>query len=367
MKIGVLKFGGTSLIDDLKISVLNIIKAKLKEYDKLIIVVSAIGRNNDRYATDTFKGLCKNVSDKEKALLMSVGETISTVILSDYLNENKINSIAINIMELGFKATNEYLNANIINFNSEYIDNYLLNYDVVIVPGFQGITSDNQIVTLGRGGSDLTAVIIASKYKVDYLYIYKDVEGIMNISPKILKEGTLLKNLSYDFIINLSFQGSEVINYKAAIKAKKSNLKIKIGSTLTGLSKTTISDNKYNNIGFSFINDLVYLEINNKELDKIKELEYIEKYYKYSKVILTKEIFNNINNLNYIKQKKVSKIIILYNSNKTIIEYLRKILVENNINIINILNCHDKYIIYIDQDKFNESMKLLYFYIKGGE
>ncbi|MGE5456613.1 MAG: hypothetical protein ACM3O4_05905 [Ignavibacteriales bacterium] len=367
MNIGVIKFGGTSLIEDLKENVLKIIKDKLIEYDKLIVIVSAIGRNGDNYATDTLKNLCINSSNKEKALLMTVGETISTVILSDYLNQNKINSIAVNIIELGFNATNEYLNANVINFNSEYIDNYLLNYDVVIIPGFQGLTCDKQIVTLGRGGSDLTAVIIAHKYKVDYLYIYKDIEGIMNINPKVVKNGTLFKNLSYNFVINLSFQGSEVINYKAAIKAKKLGVKIKVGSTITGICKTTISDNKGNNIGFSFINDLVYLETNNKELSKIKELEYIEKYYKYSKTILTKEVFNKLDDIEFIKKKMVSKIIVLYDLDKTITKELRRILVNNNIDIISMLNYNDKYIIYIDQENFHKSMELIYFYFKGGD
>lgn len=367
MNIGVIKFGGTSLIEDLKENVLKIIKDKLIEYDKLIVIVSAIGRNGDNYATDTLKNLCINSSNKEKALLMTVGETISTVILSDYLNQNKINSIAVNIIELGFNATNEYLNANVINFNSEYIDNYLLNYDVVIIPGFQGLTCDKQIVTLGRGGSDLTAVIIAHKYKVDYLYIYKDIEGIMNINPKVVKNGTLFKNLSYDFVINLSFQGSEVINYKAAIKAKKLGVKIKVGSTITGICKTTISDNKGNNIGFSFINDLVYLETNNKELSKTKELEYIEKYYKYSKTILTKEVFNKLDDIEFIKKKMVSKIIVLYDLDKTITKELRRILVNNNIDIISMLNYNDKYIIYIDQENFHKSMELIYFYFKGGD
>ncbi len=367
MNIGVLKFGGTSLTDELKDNVLKIIKDKLMEYDKLIIVVSAIGRNGDRYATDTLKNLCTDVSNREKALLMTVGETISTVILSNYLRQNAINSMAINVIELGFNATNEYLNANIIDFNSGYIDNYLLNYDVVIIPGFQGLTCDNQIVTLGRGGSDLTAVVIAYKYKVDYLYIYKDIEGIMNINPKVIKDGILFKNLSYDYVINLSFQGSEVINYKAAIKAKKLNVKIKIGSTITGLCKTTISDNKDNNIGFSFINDLVYLEVSNEELYKIKEVEHIEKYYKYSKVILTKEIFNKVDNIISIKQKMISKIIVLYNLDKDITKEIRKILVSNDIDIINIINCNDKYIIYIDQDNFNKTINLIYLYFNGGD
>ena len=183
----VYKFGGTALLEEEK--VLDVVKLGLLEHQKIIVVVSAIGRTLSPYSTDALYDMSRYVSSKESYRLVSCGEIISSVIVSNLFRKNGINAISLSIYEMnlifddGFKM-------------NDSIEKYLKEYDVVIVPGFVGL-KDNEPVLLPRGGSNITASYLASYFKSN-LVIFTDVDGIYYTDPRIDKNAKRIRVASYD-------------------------------------------------------------------------------------------------------------------------------------------------------------------------
>ncbi len=237
MDIVVLKFGGTSVTTlEKRQMIIEIVKNCIKNNETPIVVVSAIGRYPDAYATDTLISL---VNDNFKAsskcgmdLLMSCGETISSVVISSCLNNYGINSLPVTGFQAGIITDDNFSNANVIDFNDSFIKKLLNDNIVPVVTGFQGITKDGFITTLGRGGSDTTATVLGAYLKAKRVDIFTDVDGLMNADPNLIKDAKIYDEISYDKAYEMACNGAKVINEKAILYAKEKNIPLYIKNTL---------------------------------------------------------------------------------------------------------------------------------------
>lgn len=237
MEIVVLKFGGTSVTTlEKREKIINLVKQTIANNELPIVVVSAIGRYPDNYATDTLISLVDDDFKQKNLLamdlLMSCGETISSVIISATLEANGIRAIPLTGGQAGIITDNEFGNASIIQYNSKLIRSILKEGKVPVVTGFQGVTKDGYITTLGRGGSDTTATIIGTYLNAKRIEIYTDVDGIMTNDPRIDKNAKLIEEISYSKAYNMALKGAKVIHHKAIKYPQEKNVPIYIKNIL---------------------------------------------------------------------------------------------------------------------------------------
>lgn len=230
-KIKVLKFGGSSLktIEDRK-KVISIIQNELIDF-KVVVIVSAIGRYPSPYATDTLIHLSKNLQGKQKDEIMSCGELISSHVLCSECLECNLNAVSLNICENGIYTNMKYNDADIIHVDTNTIYQYLNKHDLVIVPGFFGINQYQHISSLGRGGSDLSAVAIAHGLGLNEVTIYSDVKGIYSCDPKKFTNAILYPFVNYQQAMILSNLNVQVLQNKACLYAYKNKIDIILKST----------------------------------------------------------------------------------------------------------------------------------------
>lgn len=234
MELVVLKFGGTSLTTiEKKERILEIINETIERNEIPIVVVSAIGRMNDPYATDTLLSFISEKGFKENNLqatdlLMSCGEIISCVSMASFLFSNGINAIPLTGGQAGIITDHNFGNANVISFDDTFIKNVLKDKKIPIVAGFQGITKDGLVTTLGRGGSDTTATIIGKYLNAKRIEIYKDVDGIMTCDPKEDNRAEVISYLSYEDAFDIANNGARVIHDKAISFAKDASIPIHV-------------------------------------------------------------------------------------------------------------------------------------------
>lgn len=183
----VYKYGGTALLDEEQL--IATVNEGIKEYEKIVLIVSAIGRYPAPYSTDTLFKMCDCVSEKEKARIVSCGEIISSVKVSNILNKNYIDSVALSIYEINLKYNDGFT-------VDDKINEYFEDYDVIVIPGFIGL-NNNEPVLLPRGGSNITASFFANYFKCD-LIIFTDVDGLYYEDPKLNNRAERISILSYD-------------------------------------------------------------------------------------------------------------------------------------------------------------------------
>ena len=246
MKILIQKFGGTSISSKEKREkvIKKVVKA-IKEGFSPVVVVSAMGRYGEPYATDTLLSL---IDDKLKRdnklatdLLMCCGELISSVILCNELELLGIEAIPISGGQAGIITDDNFSNASLIDVDDKKILDILVEGKVPVVAGFQGMTKDGFFTTLGRGGSDTTAAILGVALDAQSIEIYTDVDGIMTADPRIVKEASLINILSYDEVFQLADQGAKVIHPNAVEIAKLGNIPIIIKNTMNDCEGTIIN------------------------------------------------------------------------------------------------------------------------------
>lgn len=240
MGIVVQKFGGSSVAD--KDKLLNVCNHIIKEYEKnnkVVVVVSAQGKTTDKLIEEE-REISTNPSKREHDVLTSVGEQITIAKLAIFLNELGYNAISFTGWQVPIITDNCYGNANIIDINTEKVLRELENNRIVIIAGFQGVTHLGEITTLGRGGSDTTAVALASYLKADKLYIYTDVDGVYsedpNINPKAMKYDTI----SYDKMIEMAENGAKVLHTKCVKMAKENSVPIVVKSSFVDNAGTVV-------------------------------------------------------------------------------------------------------------------------------
>jgi len=275
MKILVQKFGGTSVstADRRALVVEKILKAREDGYSP-VVVVSAMGRKGQPYATDTLLSLIsqdlKNSNPLATDLLMSCGEIISTVIMCDELKDHAVTAVPLTGGQSGIITDNKYNNASILKVNPVRILNLAKEGKIPVIAGFQGISESGFITTLGRGGSDVTAALLGAALHADEIQIYTDVDGIMTADPNIVSDASLIEEISYNEVFQLADEGAKVIHPRAVEIAMKANVPLIIKNTLSDCSGTVINSFGTKNpnqiiIGITYMNDRVQVTIETKD------------------------------------------------------------------------------------------------------
>ncbi|RSK27084.1 aspartate kinase [Bacillus sp. HMF5848] len=246
MKIIVQKFGGTSVRDEKgRERARYHIENAIREGYKVVVVVSAMGRKGEPYATDTLLSLINYpnsyVSKREQDMLVSVGETISSVVFSNMLNSHSIKSVALSGALAGFLTNDDFSNAKIIDMNCERVVNELKSVDVVVVTGFQGATQSGEITTIGRGGSDTSAAALGVALNANWIDIFTDVDGVMTADPRLVDNARPLTTVTYNEISNMAYQGAKVIHPRAVEIAMHAKIPIRIRSTYTDQLGTLVT------------------------------------------------------------------------------------------------------------------------------
>ena len=245
MGIIVQKFGGTSVqTPEARAALVEKVKMEKALGHDVVVVVSAMGREGEPYATDTLINLLKNISDnidpRKKDFIMSCGETISSCIVSYLLEHNGIPSEPLTGLQAGVITTNEFNNSDIIFVNTSKISRMLKDGKVPVITGFQGTTSEMEITTLGRGGSDTSAVVIGAYLDAARVDIYTDVKGIAEIDPRIVPEAKYINAICYSDILEIASNGAKVIHPKAIQAAQAFEIPITVRSTFTNNPGTLI-------------------------------------------------------------------------------------------------------------------------------
>lgn len=230
-KIVVEKFGGTSVADTDKIK--NVAKAVIRERNlghDVVVVVSAMGHTTD-YLVKMAKDISENPSSREMDMLLSTGEGVSIALLAMALQAQGCPAVSMNAIQVGIMTEKVHSKARIINIKTDKINNHLEKGEVVVVAGFQGVTDDLEITTLGRGGSDTSAVALAGALNAIRCDIYTDVEGVYTTDPRIVPHASRLDEISYEEMLELARVGANVLHPRAVETAKQYNVPLRVRST----------------------------------------------------------------------------------------------------------------------------------------
>lgn len=247
MRVIVQKFGGTSVATpEGRERVAIKIKEALQQGLKVVVVVSAMGRTGDPYATDTLinlaKGVCKQVRPRELDLLMTCGENISTVIMVQTLKSHGIEAMAFTGGQAGIITDHQFNNARIIEIKTDNLHKCLEDERIAVVAGFQGITSDGEITTLGRGGSDTTASALGVALNAEVVEIYTDVDGIMTADPRLVPQAKPLATMTYNEVCEMAHLGAKVVHPRAVEIAMEGRVPLRIRSTFSDSLGTLVTD-----------------------------------------------------------------------------------------------------------------------------
>ncbi len=242
MKLIVMKFGGTSVGDLKKISnVADIVKKNLKG-SKLIVVLSAMAGETNKM--QNYLDSIKSEEKIENDLVLTAGENVTIGILSAILRKRKINSLPLLGWQIPILTDNNHENAKILNIDKKRINKFLKKYDVLVIAGFQGISLDGHITSLGRGGSDTTAVAIASAINADRCDIYTDVDGVYTTDPNVVSDAKKISKLTFEEMLEMASTGAKVLHTRSVELAMKNNLVLQVLSSITKKTGTLIVDDK---------------------------------------------------------------------------------------------------------------------------
>ena len=230
MKIKVLKFGGTSVgsVEAIKRSASIICDWSKKS--KVIVVLSAMSGETDRLINLT-KSFSKSPNPVDFDNAISTGENLSCALMSIYLNNQKTKSKSLHSWQIPIMTSSEHMKSRILSINKKLLLNELENLDVLVVPGFQGINERREITTLGRGGSDTSAVAVAAAMDAECI-IYTDVEGVFTTDPNIVPNAKKINKISYEEMLELASQGAKVLQTRSVELAMRKNTKLSVRSSL---------------------------------------------------------------------------------------------------------------------------------------
>lgn len=273
MKTVVLKFGGSSVSNDTNLSIVanKIIKYKEK-FGNIVVVVSAQGKTTNML-TEEAKSLSKLPDEREMDMLLSAGEIMSAAKLSILLNEKKCPSISLTGWQAGIITNEIHQNAQISEINTKRINEELNNNKVVIVTGFQGVDENLDVTTLGRGGSDTSAVSLAAALKADRCYIFSDVDGVYTEDPKIIETAKKLDTISFEEMQEIADAGAKVLHNRCIKIGKKFNCDIIAASTFDEADGTLVTKEIEDNSikGIIKNEDILKYEIDSTEIYEIYE------------------------------------------------------------------------------------------------
>jgi len=237
-----MKFGGTSVANLDKISNVADIVEREQEKHKIIVVLSAMaGTTNHLQA---YLDKIKSSPSPENDLVLTSGEQITVGLLSSILNQRKIKSMPILGWQIPIITDEHHEKAKILNINKEKILSHLKKFDVLVLAGFQGVSIKGHITSIGRGGSDTTAVAIASSVKAERCDIYTDVEGVYTADPNIVPEAKKISKVSFEEMLEMASLGAKVLHTRSVELAMKNNLTLQVLSSLTKKEGTYVLDEK---------------------------------------------------------------------------------------------------------------------------
>ena len=234
------KFGGTSVGTVERIdAVAEIIKGASKS-KKIIVVVSAMGGETNRLVT-LAKHFDEDPDKREFDALVSTGETVSSALLAMALQSKGIKARSYSASQISMRTTDSYSKAKILDVDAEKILNTVKDNTIPIITGFQGVTAGGDVTTLGRGGSDTTAVAIAAQVGAERCDIYTDVDGIFTTDPKVVPNAKKLDSITMEEMLELASQGAKVMQTRAVEFANKYNVPVRVLSSFNDGSGTLIS------------------------------------------------------------------------------------------------------------------------------
>ena len=382
MSLYVLKFGGSSVATISRINnVANIIANMKKCGNNIIVVTSAMHGVTDKLLAYTRDFSINNYNDsyyRESDAIVSCGESIAAGILSLALQSVGIKSKSFNSWQIPIEASLNYSNASITNINTNKLMGALNNDIVPVITGFQGLSPNNDIVTLGRGGSDATACALAYYTNADECYIYTDVSGVFTADPRVVTNAKILDYISYDEMLELAKYGAKVLQYKSVLLAKQYNIKVRVLSSFDNSnissnidSKTSLVTNKTKYInnneiaGIAHSTNYVLLktEVNIDNIIEKYDLININNY----NYLVKKSVLNNIIDLlkddDYTIDNDIGTITVVGNITNDINNKLTQVLSKNNIDVkyINNSNISITYVVYLSQTE--NTLNILHKYI----
>ncbi|SHJ18582.1 aspartate kinase [Geosporobacter subterraneus DSM 17957] len=379
MGLVVQKFGGTSVATpEGWRAMLRHVSTCRANGNEVIVVVSAMGRKGAPYATDTLIQLLEEVDPAieglKKDFIMSCGEMISAAIISHYFEVNGLYAVPMTGFQAGIHTNNTFNNADILHIDTQSIKQCIGEGKIAVVSGFQGITEDGWITTLGRGGSDTTAVALGAYLHADRVDIFTDVPGVAITDPRIVSNVTYLPEISYDDMYKLALNGAKVIHPRAVKAAKKSQIPVQVRSTFSDAPGTLIlQDPKYhrqNIIGIAYEKDYscVRTPIENKSLyTKLKDHTYLYKesnqsiaaYYK-SDVLLSKIYPNGLPFEN--ARADIGKIAVFHDQSRcqSIQQQIYSFLAGSMMPILDSFSFSDHFVIMISNEFAIECIQRIY-------
>lgn len=239
-KIIVQKFGGTSVADTEKIKRVaqNVIREK-KNGNDVVVVVSAMGHTTD-YLVKMAKDINPNPSGREMDMLLSTGEGVSIALLAMAIEAAGYDAVSFNAMQIGIFTENVHSKARIVDIKTDKLKKNLAEGKIIVVAGFQGVTENGEITTLGRGGSDTSAVALAAALNAERCDIYTDVEGVYTTDPRIVPNASRLNEISYEEMLELAHAGANVLHPRSVETAKQFNVPMRVRSSFNVENEGTL-------------------------------------------------------------------------------------------------------------------------------
>ncbi len=236
------KYGGSSVADAER--VFNVARRIMKtkaEGNQVVVVLSAQGKTTDGLIAKA-KEIKPRASRREMDMLLATGEQQSVALMAMAINALGGRAVSLNAVQVGIETTNTYSNARIRTIHTERIENELERSNVVLVTGFQGVNQLGDLTTLGRGGSDTSAVALAAALNADICEIYTDVEGVYTADPRVVPDAQKLDEISYDEMLELASLGAKVLHCRSVELAKKYNVKLVVRSSMTDAEGTEVKE-----------------------------------------------------------------------------------------------------------------------------
>lgn len=239
------KFGGTCLqTDENRMLAARMIWKAKKQGDFPVVIVSAMGRLGDPYATDTLISICKDtyeiISPREKDLLISCGEVISTVMIVQNLEKMGLKARAFTGFQAGIITDETFNDSNVVGFVPHMLQKAIQEGIIPVIAGFQGMSENGEITTLGRGGSDTSASLIAIAIQASRIEIFSDVEGIFTADPHLIHTAALIPDMTYQEVFEMANQGAKVMHPKAVMLAENHTIPIHVKHLYFENKKTII-------------------------------------------------------------------------------------------------------------------------------
>lgn len=236
------KFGGTSVAD--KERIFNVAKRCIEDYQKgnqVVVVLSAMGKQTD-VLLDMAKDINPKASKRELDMLLTTGEQTSVALMAMAMDSLGVSAISLNAFQVAMHTTSVYGNSRLKRIDTERIKHELEDKKIVIVTGFQGINQYDDYTTLGRGGSDTTAVALAAALHADACEIYTDVDGVYTADPRMVKNAKKLDEITYDEMLDLATLGAGVLHNRSVEMAKKYGVSLVVRSSLNTSEGTVVKE-----------------------------------------------------------------------------------------------------------------------------